>query len=98
MSSMWSSVLISFKNEDNGGAPPEGGRKRSQPTMFQPCPTDIGTRNENGGRGGATNTMWKRWQKKRDTGRPTRAWIRIEGSRALKPTNESQLRDNDRQD
>ena len=71
---------------------------KSQPTMIQPWPTDAGIRKENGGRGGTTNTMWKRWQKKIDTGRPTRAWIRIEGSRVLKPTNESQLRDNNRQD
>ena len=26
------------------GVPPEGGRKRSQPTMVEPCPTDAGTK------------------------------------------------------
>ena len=44
-------------------------------------------------------TQYEGVGKRKETpgGRPVHE-IRIEGSRALKPTNESQLRDNDRQD
>ena len=92
------SVRISFKNEDNGGAPPkEVGRDRSQLCSNRVPPTlELEKKTEDAEE---LPTQCGSDGKRKETpgGRPMHE-IRIEGSRALKPTNVSQLRDNDRHD
>ena len=90
--------LYPSKMKIKGVPPPkEGGRDRSQLCSNRVPPTlELEKKTEDAEE--LPTQCGRDGKKKRDTGRPTRAWIRIEGSRALKPTNESQLRDNDRQD